>query len=384
MAVDTSPLTGYYRCTDILYHYHQSLKNTLYLFTHSTGRDAILHPTHPLAADGAVGIQTYIGTFHDGQERLLFSSAQVDYLRYWMHAMRLTVDLLPLPYSDCMFAASSVRAAAPAVFADLGALSATSKKLGRMNMVLKDRPLLVARRAGFEHVRALWGAQRGVWCAVSFAAWDVDHTAVCDVGWSLVRWADGGEVRQHGHWVVKENQVYSKTVVEEGGQSEVVSMPALKRKLNELFAQHALVFLVSNDSKGDLRYLQSKALQVPLANLTTQLPDALPAVGTFVVDTAELFAALTGSDARSALPRLCTHLRLGARAGGARGVRNAGTDAEDTLDALRAMGGGGTLDEQRERRWPEQTEVEVRFRAWEDDPAYADFEGVVPPLTKPY
>jgi hypothetical protein len=33
----------------------------------------------------------FVGTFHDGQARLLFSSAQVDYLRYWMHAMKVSV-----------------------------------------------------------------------------------------------------------------------------------------------------------------------------------------------------------------------------------------------------------------------------------------------------
>jgi hypothetical protein len=75
----------------------------------------------------AVFYPLHAGTFHDGQARLLFSSAQVDYLRYWLHSMKLTEALIPLPYSDCMFLESSVATAVPTVFESLGALGAASK-----------------------------------------------------------------------------------------------------------------------------------------------------------------------------------------------------------------------------------------------------------------
>jgi hypothetical protein len=144
-----------------------------------------------------------------------------------------------------------------------------------MNQALKEKPLLVPRRAMFERARTLWEAKQGVWCALNFAAWEVDHTAISDVGWSLIRWESGTEVSERAHLVVKENQTYKKTVLEVGGvafprrlkfhslftsqdgaEHEIVTKATLKLKINNLFSQlsqHAPIFLVSNDSKGDLK-----------------------------------------------------------------------------------------------------------------------------------
>ncbi|KAJ6485150.1 hypothetical protein C8R47DRAFT_550441 [Mycena vitilis] len=382
MAIDASPLTGYYRATDILYHYHQSLKNTrdAVQLQKILSYDAVLHPRHPFAAEGAKGIQGYIGTFHDGQARVLFSSAQVDYLRYWMHAMKLTENMIPLPYSDCMFLESSVANASPTVFESLSVLGSTSKKLGRMNQAYKEKPLLVARRAAFERVRTLWNTKEGVWCALNFAAWEVDHTALSDFGWSLIRWESGTEISERGHLVVKENQTYKKTQLEDGAEHEVVTKATLKRKVNDLFSrlrQHGPIFFVSNDCKGDLKYLQSNAFQVPLADFVLELPETMPSAGVFIVEPVELFDALTGSgdaDIDHNLERMCRHLKINFG-----GVHNAGTDAECTLHALRTMASGPQLDDQREQRWPDQTEVEVQFPPWNDDPKHADLQGVFPP-----
>ncbi|KAJ7507914.1 hypothetical protein B0H11DRAFT_2314879 [Mycena galericulata] len=396
-------VTGFYRCTDILYHYHQSLKNTrdAVQLQKILSHDNILHPKHPLAADGAKGIQGYIGTFEDGQARVLFSSAQVDYLRYWMHAMQLTQDFIPLPYSHCLFV--DLRSVVPTVFRNLGALSFTSKvlhsphipsasqqffllqKLGRMNQYLKENPLLVGRRFMFDRVRAMWNAKQGVWCALRFDAWEVDlgdHTAISDVGWSLVRWESGAEITQRAHLVVKENQIYRKT--EEGTDSQMVTKTTLKQKLNDLFSelrQHGPVFLVLTNVKGDLKYLRSKTLQVPLEDVISELPESVPSEGVLVVDPAELFHALSGgrdSDAdRGGLARICRHLHVTFG-----GTRNAATDAECSLHALRSMASGPQLDAQREQRWPEQKEVQVEFKAWVDNPEHDDLEGLVPPLAK--
>ncbi|KAF8630314.1 hypothetical protein AX15_003006 [Amanita polypyramis BW_CC] len=49
--------------------------------------DALVDPSHPLHVDGVSGVQMYLGQLHSGETRLLFSSAQVDYVRYWLHAM---------------------------------------------------------------------------------------------------------------------------------------------------------------------------------------------------------------------------------------------------------------------------------------------------------
>ncbi|KAF7352710.1 hypothetical protein MVEN_01237000 [Mycena venus] len=332
--------------------------------------------------DGAKGIQAYIGTFHDGQARLLFSSAQVDYLRYWMQAMKLTEHLIPLPYSDCMFLESSLATVAPTVFESLGALGATSKKLGRMNQSLKEKPLLVPRRATFERVRTLWNAQKGVWCALNFAAWEVDHTAISDIGWSLIRWESGTEVADRAHLVVEGNQKYKKTELQDGGEHEMVTKVKLKQKITDLFSrlgQHAPIFLVSNDSSGDLKYLRSNAFQISLSDLVLELPETMPSAGVFIVEPAELFDALTGSGDPNIdynLKRICKHLEIDFGP-----VRNGGTDAECMLQALRSMASGPQLDAQREERWPDQTksEVEVELGEWDNDPQCADLEAIFPP-----
>ena len=42
------------------------------------------------------------GVLKNGESRLLFSSKQVEYARYWIYAMGLTKDPLPLPCSDVL------------------------------------------------------------------------------------------------------------------------------------------------------------------------------------------------------------------------------------------------------------------------------------------
>ncbi|KAG2123261.1 hypothetical protein DEU56DRAFT_745493, partial [Suillus clintonianus] len=50
------------------------------------------------------------------ETRLLFSSAQAEYLRYWLHAMGLTQNLISLPYSDCLLTVSSLFHVSPITF----------------------------------------------------------------------------------------------------------------------------------------------------------------------------------------------------------------------------------------------------------------------------
>jgi hypothetical protein len=105
--------------------------------------DALVHPDNPLRKPKVDGIELYIGqltflfiiyslisvqgTFHAGDSRLLFSSAQVDYVRYWLHAMKLTSSIIPMPYSDCMLVESDLRNVSPVVFKTGGELRASNK-----------------------------------------------------------------------------------------------------------------------------------------------------------------------------------------------------------------------------------------------------------------
>ena len=57
-----------------------------------------------------------LGTLQNFETRLLFSSAQVEYIRYWLHAIGLTKNLISLPYSDCLLTESSLRHVTPVTF----------------------------------------------------------------------------------------------------------------------------------------------------------------------------------------------------------------------------------------------------------------------------
>jgi hypothetical protein len=46
----------------------------------------------------------------------MFSSAQADYVRYWLHAMKLTESTIPMPYSDCLMLKSAFRTVSPVTF----------------------------------------------------------------------------------------------------------------------------------------------------------------------------------------------------------------------------------------------------------------------------
>lgn len=62
-----------------------------------------------------------------GQARLLFSSAQVEYIRYWLHSMQLTKTLIPLPSSDYLLTASTLRNWSPVIYKDADALKKALK-----------------------------------------------------------------------------------------------------------------------------------------------------------------------------------------------------------------------------------------------------------------
>jgi hypothetical protein len=107
--------------------------------------DALVHPDHPLR-NGKPGIEMYMGDYLDWtvhqnyieafagtlqnfETRLLFSSAQVEYIRAWLFATGLTKTLIPLPYSDCLLTESNLRNVSPIYFSNGGELRNSLKVL---------------------------------------------------------------------------------------------------------------------------------------------------------------------------------------------------------------------------------------------------------------
>jgi len=263
MARDTPVITGYYRYTDIWFEWHQALDDSRALKA-ILAHDCLVHPDHPLHVEGIDGVQMYMGTFVTGESRLLFSSAQVDYIRYWLHAMQLAKEVIPLPYSDCLLTESNLRNVSPVVYHDGGSLRNAIKKIDKNNKRLKgSNPVLTSRRELFERSRTFWAEKKGVWCALDFEAWELDHTVLTEFGWRLFGWKNGKEVEEAGHLIVDEHQKYrnSKYVPEHRynytfGKSEIVKKPVFKSKICAFvssLSHYGPVFLVFHDNNQDIK-----------------------------------------------------------------------------------------------------------------------------------
>ncbi|KAJ7630029.1 hypothetical protein DFH06DRAFT_1102028 [Mycena polygramma] len=364
----TPLVTGYYRCTHILFkradalpvEYIEPVKAIL-------SASALFDPQHPFNIDGGDGLYTFRGTFHTGESRYLFSSAQIDYLRYWLHEMKLTSQFIPLLSSEYLFTASDLVKAEPVVFPTMKSLRDATKKAKKMNKRLESCDTsLLAWRNTFERVRHFWAAKTGVWCALDFELWEEDHTqeSITEFGYSSIHWDGGVEQRESGHFTVKEHRDHlnGKHVLERrkfynfqefgvDGSAEVTKA-GLKAKVFNLISGmhvHGPVYLVFHDQRGDMKTLNG--LGAPVETAVSRLPDMVPTEGIFIVDTQVLFGALIGkSHNREKLERICVQLGIQPS-----NLHNAGNDAHYTLDALREMASGEPLDAQAERRWPRWT-----------------------------
>ncbi|KAJ7276492.1 hypothetical protein B0H12DRAFT_1005097 [Mycena haematopus] len=385
MPSETPIVTGYYRYTDIWFHVEPEvlppcdrdpLKAVL-------AHDAIVHSENPLHLEGVNGVSLFLGTFHDGQQRLLFSSAQVDYVRYWLHAMQLTSSIIPLPYSECLLTSSEFSNVSPVIYRDGGSLRSSIKNITKNNKRLNNsNPRLLSRRDAFERVRKYWAAKIGTWCALDFEEWERDHSVLTEFGYRSIHFENGKEIEDCGHWTVKENAMYrnGQYVADNRehylfGKTVAVSKGALKTKISNMMeSMHSRgpVFLVFHDDSQDLKQVSSSQILHPVFDL----PEAVPSKGIFIIDTGILFAALIGEDMKkTGLQQTCNHLQIENGY-----IHNAGNDAHYTLSALRVMASGEPLDTQREIRWPNRTagpDVKVQFAPYEEDSDYSDQEGLM-------
>ncbi|KAI0771598.1 hypothetical protein BD413DRAFT_613103 [Trametes elegans] len=445
-------ITGYYRFTDIFFEWHQVLPNqedvsplkALLAYT------SLVHADHPLRKQGVNGIELYLGTFENGEMRLLFSSAQVEYMRYWLHAAGLTAQPIPLPSGECLIQTGELLSVSPDVYSDAAVLKKAIKvrlrprRRGRRGgqrlrarrvrrgqrdgglaadcgdgadadadgdgdadaraasapqnidknnkRVRGTGTLLTTRRHAFERARTLWAARAGTWLAVDFEAWDMDHTLLTEFGWARARWgADGKLVREHGHLVVKEHRSFTQKYVPNNrefykfGDSEIVNRATFRQRIQDLISQpkkEGPLFLVFHDASQDIKYLKSDAVNA-IERVDYLLPDNPQTGEIYVVDTADLFAALEGdaSNNRRSLERVCRHLQIPTAY-----LHNAGNDAHYTLEAMIAMASGDPVDQQREQRWPNRTadnQPKVEFKDHEEDSDFSDLEGVMGEFVSP-
>ncbi|TDL29582.1 hypothetical protein BD410DRAFT_780030 [Rickenella mellea] len=396
MPTSSPIITGFYRYTDILWEWHQVISDPAEVSALKAfiSNASLVDPKNPLRKAGADGIELYVGTLSaTGQARLLYSSAQVEYIRYWLHAMGLTKELLPMPSSESLLTTSNLRNHTPVIYKTAEDLKKAVKMIDKNNKRLKGTdPALMSMRQSFERVRTFWGAKVGTWLAIDFEAWEREHTVLTEFGWSCIQWKDGEEICEEGHLMVKEHASYRNgTYVPdhrehyEFGLSQIVDKITFKRMICDMingFADQGPLFLVFHDGSQDIKYLNSASITAPLNGLTYLLPESAPDTGLYVVDTSDMFAAMEGyAGERSAFVRMANLLKIPTAY-----LHNAGNDAHYTLLAMKAMASGNQLDVQREERWPHHNKgdvitpgsaLKVQFNAWEEEEDYSDTEGVM-------
>ncbi|EKM59229.1 uncharacterized protein PHACADRAFT_85898 [Phanerochaete carnosa HHB-10118-sp] len=379
---------GYYRFTDVFFEWAKAIpdeedRGPLRAIISPA---ALVDPAHPLRKPGVDGIELYIATFPSGESRPVFSSAQLEFVQQWLFAMGLTKEPIPLPGSDWLILREDMASLSPEIFNRADQLKKTTKMIEKNNKRLKGagNPLLTARRLKFERVRELWAEKAGAWLAIDIEAWERDHTVLTEFGWSRIRWTDGEMVEDKAHWIVDEYKNYrngtyvpDRRMNYDYGESEFVPKRQLKERVANLINESAPagpLFLIFHDASQDIKYLQSSAIQAPLTNLSSVLPDATPKDGMFSIDSAELISALEGETNRNkrSLERTCQLLGVANEEPqyNRENLHNAGNDAHATMLCLKSMAMGESIDTQREKRWPGQTsatEPKTIFTPYEDE-----------------
>ncbi|KZV76094.1 hypothetical protein PENSPDRAFT_570434 [Peniophora sp. CONT] len=359
----TKKVEGYYRYTDIWWKWPESLPEEerwqpiKCFFAH----DALVHIDHPFHP-GKEGVDLFVGVLKNGESRLLFSSKQVEYARYWIYAMGLTKEPLPLPCSDVLILPNELKHVGSMYYKTGSDLRGALKHLEKINKKVGKGGMdssLANRRMIFENVRTLWAEKQGVWCAIDVESYEYEHTTLTELGYSIQRWENEEPVHENGHLCVKEawrlrNGKYVPDAREkyDYGASEILPRTDFREKIRALIEslkQYGAVFLIFHDAASDIQYLLDDKYKInaSLPNLSYLLPDKCKD-GLYCVDTCDLWGALEGipQDKRK-LEHICRELGLKPQ-----NMHNAGNDAYFTLGALRAMAEGAPLDQQRQARYP--------------------------------
>ncbi|KAG8928620.1 hypothetical protein FRC02_006672 [Tulasnella sp. 418] len=229
-------------------------------------------------------------------------------------------------------------------------MSKNNKRVKGVDAELSDM------RVTFEKIRTHYAKKNAVWCSIDFEAWEGASDVITEFGYTVLRWQDGTEVSESGHWVIAErNNKRNGQYVPDNrdhylfGDTLSMNRHVFKDRIKELIAslsQLGPLMLVFHDFSGDIKYLQ--VLEAPIGKIQYALPETLEQDGIYCIDTRKMFSALEGDKNPKSLQRVCRLLKFF----DAERFHNAGNDAEYTMMALKAMASGKPLDEQREERWP--------------------------------
>ncbi|KAL5527327.1 hypothetical protein ACEPAG_6118 [Sanghuangporus baumii] len=359
---NASACTGYYRYTDIAFHYPKAIADlqeasALKLAVH---HKALGDPSHPLRAGNEKGLELFIGTLPNGQSRLMFSSAQVEYLRYLVHAMGFTKKPLPMPSSEYFLTGAKLKNVTTVYLKTPDEIKKAYDKVRKNSRKVRNDTILAAHRYNFEKVRNLYACKKGSWLAIDIEAWTLLRSAITEFGWSYFRTNGDKEMQEQGHYIVKKNtNLRNGQYIADArkkyafGTSLELETEDLKKAIRELFSrlqESGPLFLVFHDCRQDIEFLKNTEYfgDDLTNNLEYSVPKEMPDEGTFIIDTTELFSALEGDTReKRSLADMCRLLQIQTQH-----LHNAGNDAYYTLLALKSMASGNQVDAQRQERWP--------------------------------
>ncbi|KZS97946.1 hypothetical protein SISNIDRAFT_436663 [Sistotremastrum niveocremeum HHB9708] len=305
---------GFYRYTDIIFVWHTAFQDRPII---ETALKAFISPhcvtrkDHPFNKDGK-GVEFWMGTLPNGEQRLLYSSAQVEYARYWLKEMGFTNgELIPIPDSSYLLRpGSELQAISPVYFDTYEKLKDAQKDVEKNNKRLKRSHNAYTGRIQFERIRNSWNEKIGTWCAIDFEWWEMYHTDLTEVGLSSVTFENGLEIATNRHLIFKENRLcrngkYSPDNRDHFlfGQSQTLPQKQIAEELKSYLqtaSEKGPVFLIFHDQKGDIKCLRETGVE--LDGLSGDLPEIAPSSGLFSIDT--------GSGRDRAIHRAATGRRL--------------------------------------------------------------------------
>ncbi|KAH8827348.1 hypothetical protein DL96DRAFT_1606403 [Flagelloscypha sp. PMI_526] len=378
----TSDLTGYIRWTDVQFKWKDlaprtdTNANPLAALLSIT---ALVHPDHPLRLPGDDGIRLYQCSIkNENKLRLCFSTAQLQYLQYYLQAVGLTKRPLSLPSSKFILKEADVEDVEPVTFNDAALLKKAYKTIEKVGKHLLGMPAdTKAKFKLFDQGRNYWASKLGTWLCLDFEEWERDHSVLLECGYSMRHFEDGVETLEEGHIIVSDYVNYRNGtwVVDRKdnykfGDSQRLNKSKTRTKVHNLILESLArgpLFLLFHNFYGDMKTLES--LSAPLSDLwKDEYPDEVTKElrRIFVFDTAILFSALEGSPTGQTrkLEVVCDLLNIETQL-----LHNAGNDAHYTLQAAREMLSAETAHLQQQHRWPKfgKHRTEVKFPAWRVD-----------------
>ena len=78
--------------------------------------DCLTSPQNPLYDHAKGGFELLLGTRQNGEGRLLYSSKQIEYIRYWLHTMALTKKPISLPHSSYLITSNDFAVISPQLY----------------------------------------------------------------------------------------------------------------------------------------------------------------------------------------------------------------------------------------------------------------------------